>query len=73
MSDEFEIKNPEVEELLRKLGRELKADMPPGFGFTLFIQSIGEGGATFYISSLNREGNIKALQEFIDKQKEKTS
>lgn len=66
----FEVRNEELEALLRDLGRNLKSKLPEGWAFTLLLQSIGEKDATFYISSVDREDNIKALQEFLDRQKE---
>lgn len=59
----FEVINIEIERLLRQLGRELKDRMPPGWGFSLMITSYGEGGATFYCSSVDREDMIKMIEE----------
>jgi hypothetical protein len=62
----FEVRNPEVEEKLREIGRAVKADMPQGFGFALLIFSY-EPGSMFYISSAERDGMIAAMREFIAK------
>ena len=62
----FEVRNPEVEEKLRQIGRAVKADMPEGFSFTLLIFSY-EPGSMFYISSAERDGVIAAMREFIAK------
>ena len=64
---QFEIREPEIEELLADIGRKLKAQMPPGWGFTLLICSYGEGGAMFYLSSVEREDMVKAMKEFLAK------
>ena len=62
----FEIRNPEVEEKLREIGRELKGRMPEGFGFALLIFSY-EPGSMFYLSSAERDTMIAAMREFIAK------
>lgn len=62
----YEVRNPEVEEVLRRLGREIKADMPKGFGFALLIFSY-EPESMFYISSAERDSMIAAMREFIAK------
>lgn len=62
----FEVRNLEVEEKLRQMGRAIKADMPKGFGFALMIFSY-ESGSMFYISSAERETMIAAMREFIAK------
>lgn len=69
MADNFEIKNDEVQAMLKDIGQKLHGSMPEGFGFALLMFSFGEGGATFYISDAQRDDMIKAMQEFIDKQK----
>jgi hypothetical protein len=64
----YEVRNEEVEQVLRRLGRELKEEMPPGFGFTLMIFSYEEHeGAMFYLSSASRNDMVKAMREFIAK------
>lgn len=62
----FEIRNAEVEEKLRTIGRSLKDQMPEGFGFTLLIFSYTPG-AMFYMSSAERTDMIAAMREFIAK------
>jgi hypothetical protein len=66
----YEIKNDAIESTLRKLATGLATDIPDGWGFTLFIVEFGEKGSTFYISNTNRQDMIKAMQEFIDKNKQ---
>lgn len=65
----FEVKNPEVETKLREIGGVIGKELPQGFGFTLFLFEYGEGGSMFYISSAQREDMIKAIMEFLEKQK----
>jgi hypothetical protein len=62
----FEVRNPEIEEKLRMIGRWLKDQMPKGFGFTLLIFSY-KPGSMFYISSAERDTMITAMREFIAK------
>jgi hypothetical protein len=62
----FEVRNPEVEEKLREIGRTLKGQMPEGFGFALLIFSY-QPGSMFYMSSAERDTMIAAMREFIAK------
>ena len=64
---EYEIKNEDIEALLKELGSDLKKRMPAGWGFNLLIFRYGEGGSMFYISSAQRNDMLKAMREFIDK------
>ena len=66
----YEIRNPEIERLLKELGIKIRKDMPRGFGFTLFIFGYGEDKPLFYISSAVREDMIKTMYEFIEKLQE---
>lgn len=68
---DFEVRNKQIEEHLRKMGNDLKSGMPKGWGFTLLIfdyeNELPDGGM-FYISTASRGDMIKAMQEFIQKQ-----
>lgn len=66
--DDYEVKNAEVEARLKELGNYLKGRMPEGMGFTLLMSDFKEKGATFYISSIEREGAINSMLEFVAKQ-----
>lgn len=68
--DDFQVRSRLTEEKLREVGKIIKTTLPPHLGFTLLLYDYGEGGATFYMSSANREDNIRLMQEFIEKQKE---
>ena len=65
---DYEIRNPEIEQLLRDVGHKLAELMPPGYGFTLLIYGFGESKDLFYLSNANRQDMLKALREFIAKQ-----
>lgn len=64
----FEVRNAEIEELLRGVAKRIGHDMPQGFGFTLLIFSYGEQGSMFYISTAQRADMLNAMKEFIRKQ-----
>lgn len=66
----FEVRNEAAEKMLKAIGNELREACPPGFGFSLLVFSFGEGGSMFYTSNAEREGMIRAMQEFIDKFRE---
>lgn len=61
----YNVRDPEIEALLKSLGDRLKFSMPPGWGFNLMLFTYGEGGNLFYISSAEREDVIKVMKEFI--------
>lgn len=63
--DNLEVRDPEVEEQMKKIGHMLREITPDGFGFIFLLASIGPGGSTFYTSSVEREGAIKLLREFL--------
>ena len=64
--------NEQVEFALRETAEFIKADgrLPIGMGFMLLMFDFGEGGNMFYISDAQRDDVLKAMQEFIDKNKE---
>lgn len=69
----YNVRNQEIETLLRKLGRRIKDMMPPGWGFTLMIFNFGSpenttGAGMFYISSAQRDDMIRAMREFITRE-----
>lgn len=66
-TNDFQVRNAAVEKQLKEIGEGLRASMPPGYGFVLLIASYGEGGATFYTSSCERESVIAMMREFIAK------
>lgn len=67
---DFEVRHEEAEKMLRNIGKMLRDACPRGFGFSLLIFSLGEGGSMFYTSSAKREDMIRAMQEFIAKFRE---
>jgi hypothetical protein len=65
----FEVRNEEAEAKLKDIGRTIKATLPEGFGFALFIFSYkgAPDGSMFYVSSAERSTMIAAMREFIQK------
>ena len=66
----YEVRNEQIEQLLRDLGHFLKDAMPPGYGFSLLIFGFSPNNQLFYLSSAQREDMIRTMQEFIAKFRE---
>jgi hypothetical protein len=66
--ERYEVKNADVQRLLRTIGGNIDEDLPDGWGFTLFLYNYGEGGALFYISSAERATMIETVKEWLAKQ-----
>ncbi len=58
-----------LEALCREVGGMIGDMMPPGVGFMMMIFTLGEGGWMTYLSNAERDDMIRALTEFIEKQK----
>lgn len=67
-ADNFEILNPDVQQVLQPLAREIESKIPKGYGFNLLIFSFGKGGSMFYVSNAERANMIEAMREFIARQ-----
>jgi len=59
------IRDPEIEAMMKRIADVISDRMPPGWGFNLMLFEYGEGGALFYISSALREDIISVMKEFI--------
>jgi hypothetical protein len=69
-TDTFEVKNETIQKLLKDVGHTLKDLMPKGWSFTLMMfDTDTTDGSMFYISGAKREDMIKAMEEFIQKNK----
>lgn len=64
----YEVKDAPIQDRLRQMGRAIQRGLPPGWAFTLFLFTLGEGGSMFYLSSAERTSMLKALHEFIARQ-----
>jgi hypothetical protein len=64
----YAVRHAGAERALREAADAVKAKVPHGFGFGLFIFEFGEYGSMFWISNAQRPTIIKALREWIAKQ-----
>jgi hypothetical protein len=64
---EYEVRNKQVEEMLRDLGHKLKDAMPPGCGFSLLIFGFSPDNELFYLSSAQLKDMIRTMREFVAK------
>jgi hypothetical protein len=64
----YEVKHERAEAALRGIAKAIADATPPGFGFALFLFTYGEGGATFYISSAQRDDVRRLLAEWLRKE-----
>lgn len=69
MKEDFEVRDEDMEAMLKELGGILKDSMPEGWGFTLLMYTYDKG-ATFYVSSGHRADVMRMLKEFIAKQEQ---
>lgn len=74
MTEDFEVRNEEIEKTLKDIGTLIRDQIPDTWGFTLLMFDYSnnekDAGSMFYISSARREDMLKAMMEFIDKQQE---
>lgn len=54
-----------LHEGMLEVAKKLKAAMPPGVGFTLFLFEYGNKGFTSYISTADREDMISLIKEWL--------
>lgn len=64
----FEIRNAEIEKLLREIVKVIGRKCPEGFGFTLLLFGFDPDNSLFYISNAPRDSMVKVMREFIQKQ-----
>lgn len=65
----FEVRHPEIEKHLKGIGATIAGVLPKGIGFTLLLFEFSEEGGMYYMSNAQRKDMIKALEEFLEKQK----
>ncbi len=56
---------PELRDLMSRLGRAIHDRLPPGTGFLLLATSLGAGGVAQYISNVQRDSAIGLMRETI--------
>lgn len=69
--EDFEIKNDEIQKILKDLGNSIARILPKGWGFNLLIFNFGKKGAMFYLSNADRKDMIAAMKEFISNEEKK--
>lgn len=69
-NENYEVENPEIEQVLKEIGKMIGSKLPKTHGFTLMIFDFGQKGELFYISNARRNDMIKSLMEFIAKLQE---
>lgn len=57
-----------LETQCRKLADDLRAKVPAGVGFLLFLADYGDAGNLAYVSSCKRDDAIRLVQEWLDTQ-----
>lgn len=72
---DYQVKNEEIQQKLREVGKYIGDTMPEGWGFTLLMFNYGgdtgtPGEGMFYLSSADRGDMILAMKEFIHKQEQ---
>jgi hypothetical protein len=70
--DAYEVENPEIQKTLRDVGSRIGHALPEGWGFLLLLfdyLTTPKGGATFYISSADREDVLNLADEWLSKAK----
>lgn len=65
-----EVRDERLEQDLRDLARIIERRAPQGMGFALLMFEF-EGDSMFWISNAERRSMVKAVQEFVRKQKAK--
>jgi hypothetical protein len=58
----------EIRPVLERIGHQVGDDLPEGWGFALFLFTLGVGGHTFYIATCDRADVVTALHDFIRRQ-----
>jgi len=69
--ERYEVRNPEIEDVLRRIAARIDESVPEGFAFGLFLMPFGakpieEGGAVFWISNAERDGMVDAIKGWIE-------
>jgi GTPase len=63
----YQVRNLEVEEVLREMAGTVSSRLPAGWGMALFLFEFGENGTCFYISDAQREDMVRMLREWIQR------
>lgn len=63
----YNVRDPELEPVLRDIGDRIGSMLPEGYGFALFLMQF-EQSNLFYISSAERDGMVQMLREWLNRQ-----
>lgn len=69
--DAYEVDNPEIKQALRDIGGRIGHALPDGWGFMLLLfdyVTTPKGGATFYLSSADRDDVLTMVDAWLSKQ-----
>lgn len=50
----------------RKIADQIKEQLPPGIGMTLFLFEYGRAGAFAYVSTARRDDMVNVVREWLD-------
>jgi hypothetical protein len=68
-NEKYEVEDERICSILKDMGLMLGRNMPPGYGFSLFIFNLSSQETTiYYISSAQRADMRMALREFLRKE-----
>lgn len=68
----YEVLDPEIKLIMNAIGSAIDEVLPDEWGFTILLFNFEDDEtlrALFYLSNAEREGMIKALEEFIERNK----
>jgi hypothetical protein len=63
----YEIDDPEIKALLKRMAETLQRQLPGGWGLTLMLFEY-KGPSFFYMSTADRDDMIRNLKEFIQRE-----
>lgn len=62
----YEIRNPQIEAMMREVAKTISAQLPEGWGFSLFLFKFFAEDS-FYISSGDREGVVHSIRQWLER------
>ena len=65
--DELEKMEEIVKAKMQDIAKNVKKELPEGFGFVVLAFKFNEKGQMIYVSNANREDVINSMKEFIEK------
>lgn len=65
-NSEYKVFNEEIEFKLKEISDWVEAQLPPGWGHTLLLFSLGENSELFFMSNINRDDMLATLEKFVE-------